>query len=366
MGHMNWSILIILLKTVISTTGGQCNLNPGTCDEWSPCCNTDGWCGAGYGFCGATCFEQGNFKDISCLPKPSCANGPIKLKSDRITGNQGFKGDFMSYDFTIEGDYELVDDVIQLKLSKPNTGATMYSTRFINYGSISADIQMDRTNGLVSSFITMSDVKDEIDFEFVGGKQNEIQTNWFYRGIITEGKDTDGEFHNQPDSSIDWHTYTIDWKPESIIWSIDGKSIRTLKRSSDTLPSTPSRFSFSIWDAGSGPEGTKQWAGGEIDWSKMKDHFSVQVRNVKVQCYGDATSKDSDFTMDPKLGLILKDAPPRLPPNATDINDDESKGGQQHLPTRPGSTFHVISSNSFNLTPCSYLLFLIFFYCLLI
>ena len=43
-----------------------------------------------------------------------------------------------------------------------------------------------RWGGVVTAFITMSDVKDEIDWEFPGANTTAGQSNFFYQGIIRE------------------------------------------------------------------------------------------------------------------------------------------------------------------------------------
>lgn len=39
-------------------------------------------------------------------------------------------------------------------------------------------------DGVVTAFITMSDIKDEIDWEFPGNHTTEGQTNYFWQGLI--------------------------------------------------------------------------------------------------------------------------------------------------------------------------------------
>ena len=94
------------------------------------------------------------------------------------------------------------------------------------------------------------------------------------------------------------HTYSIDWTPESIIWSIDGEERRTVKRD-DTFnettdkydyPQTPSRVMLSVWPAGlpSNGEGTIEWAGGLVDWNSeymQNGYYYALVKDVTVECY---------------------------------------------------------------------------------
>ena len=43
-----------------------------------------------------------------------------------------------------------------------------------------------RWGGVVTAFITMSDIRDEIDWEFPGNKTTEGQTNYFWQGVVSK------------------------------------------------------------------------------------------------------------------------------------------------------------------------------------
>ena len=94
------------------------------------------------------------------------------------------------------------------------------------------------------------------------------------------------------------HTYEIDWQEDSITWSIDGHNVRTLEKSSTwnstanryDYPQTPARIQLSLWPAGaaSNPEGTKTWAGGEINWSSpymSNGYYYAAFESVSIECY---------------------------------------------------------------------------------
>lgn len=94
------------------------------------------------------------------------------------------------------------------------------------------------------------------------------------------------------------HTYTIDWQPDQITWSIDGKVGRTLRKAdtyNDTTkayhyPQTPARVQMSLWPAGlsTNGEGTIAWAGGLVDWNSpymQNGYYYAMVKNVSVECY---------------------------------------------------------------------------------
>jgi len=180
-------------------------------------------------------------------------------------------------------------------LTENNGGTRLSSTRYVHYGTISAILKTGRWGGVVTAFITMSDVKDEIDWEFPGDQTTQGQSNYFWQGVVPTP--TDGETHgNLTDTFSNYHEYTIDWQPDALTWSIDGNVVRTLKQSDvdsggiSKYPNTPSRIQLSIWPAGinSSAQGTIEWAGGMIDWSDpdyvAAGHFYALVKSVSIQC----------------------------------------------------------------------------------
>jgi beta-glucanase (GH16 family) len=66
----------------------------------------------------------------------------------------------------------------------PNSvGTLLASTHYVWYGKITAKLKTSRGAGVVTAFILLSDVKDEIDFEFVGVELETAQTNFYFQGI---------------------------------------------------------------------------------------------------------------------------------------------------------------------------------------
>jgi hypothetical protein len=111
--------------------------------------------------------------------------------------------------------------------------------------------------------------------------------------------DNNGGNISVSDTFNNYHTYTIDWTPDQITWSVDGK-VGRVKKKSDTwnstanrfdYPQTPARIQLSIWPGGlaSNAEGTISWAGGPITWDgpdiKSNGYYYATVNEVTVQCY---------------------------------------------------------------------------------
>lgn len=81
-------------------------------------------------------------------------------------------------------------------------------------------------------------------------------------------------------------TYSVDWNADRIIWTINGKAVRTVTAASTngSFPNTPSRIQMAVWDGGAMAPGTAKWAGGSIDWSKQPPNgFSASYQSVSIQ-----------------------------------------------------------------------------------
>jgi beta-glucanase (GH16 family) len=140
--------------------------------------------------------------------------------------------------------------------------------------------------GIVSSFVLQSDDLDEIDWEWLGADPDEVQTNYFGKGQT--GSYNRGAFHANPGSQAGFHTYTIDWTADQIVWQIDGKTVRALQASSaeaNQYPQTPMQVKVGAWSGGDSANspGTIQWARGPTDYSKGP--FSMYVKSLSVTDY---------------------------------------------------------------------------------
>lgn len=70
-----------------------------------------------------------------------------------------------------------------LTMAPKTVGTLLASNHYIWYGKISARMKTSRGKGVVTAFILLSDVKDEIDFEFIGADLGDAQTNYYFQGI---------------------------------------------------------------------------------------------------------------------------------------------------------------------------------------
>lgn len=292
------ALLLYLSTTAVAqTTCGLGNL----CPSDTPCCSEYGFCGTGESCLGG-CNPLYSHTLTSCTPEPICANEVITFPdlSRVLTNATSYDGNSTLHDFVVDkGDVFVSSaDELVLTLTQQNNGTRMSSTRYVHYGTITAMMKTARSNGVVNAFITMSDVKDEIDWEWPGNSTTSAQSNYFWLGFINATAN-----HGKTQTGIDdtfgtYHNYTIDWQPDALSWLIDGQVVRTVQKT-DTIspdgtyyeyPTTPARVQFSIWPAGipGEPQGTVNWAGGMIDWSDpdyvAQGHFSTVVKAVSIKC----------------------------------------------------------------------------------
>jgi len=236
-----------------------------------------------------------------------CASATYTFPTnDRILSNSThYDGNSTKYDWVVDKGNIMNTGKnggeVALLLTKDNGGTRISSTKYVHYGTITARMKTGRWNGVVTAFITMSDVKDEIDWEWPGAKTTEAQSNYFWMGVIPDYSATHGKTATGvSDTYSNYHDYTIDWQADQLQFSIDGNVVSTITKDSTNAngraeyPSTPSRIQLSLWPAGidGSPQGTVDWAGGMIDWNDPDyvaagGHFSMLLQSVTVKCAKD-------------------------------------------------------------------------------
>jgi beta-glucanase (GH16 family) len=226
------------------------------------------------------------------LPSGTCAADPAI--SDAVT----------SIDFTtsksLPSGWELVNqgsvtydgNGANLILAKQGDSPILQTTGYILFGSLSVTMKAASGQGIVSSLVLLSDDLDELDWEFTGTNTAQVQSNYFGKGDTTTYNRA--AWHSVASPQTTTHTYTFDWTPSAVTWSIDGAVVRTLNyadaQGGARFPQTPMRVRLGIWAGGdpSNGEGTIEWAGGPTDYSQAP--FSMSVQSVTVKNYSPAKS----------------------------------------------------------------------------
>ncbi|KAF7716983.1 Mannosyl-oligosaccharide alpha-1,3-glucosidase [Penicillium ucsense] len=187
------------------------------------------------------------------------------------------------------GSINYANDAAEFTIAKVNESTLMQSNFYIFFGVVETWVKMAKGGGVVSSVVLESDDLDEIDWEWVGYNTSAVQSNFFGKGNTTSYDR--GGIHYVPNADTEWHNYTTLWTSEKLEWHIDGQVVRTLPfddpkaLGGKNYPQTPCRVKFSNWPAGreGAAQGTIEWAGGIVDYSKGP--FTMSVQRIRIQDY---------------------------------------------------------------------------------
>lgn len=145
--------------------------------------------------------------------------------------------------------------VMSMSVLKENggyAGAEYRTDKTYSYGFYSVCMKAADCSGVISSFFTYTNkpVWDEIDIEFLGKDMTRIQFNYYTNGVGGH------EFYFELgfDASKDFHEYSFDWQPDSIVWYVDGVAVY---KATENLPSHSMQIMANVWNC----KGAEEWSG---------------------------------------------------------------------------------------------------------
>jgi beta-glucanase (GH16 family) len=229
--------------------------------------------------------QQQTYSKCNPLLQNGCPPDPALGRSVSVDFTSG-----ASNEFTAEGSPTYGPEGVEFTVSAGGDAPQLHSNWYIMFGKYEITMKAAPGAGIVSSSVLQSDDLDEIDWEWLGAQNDEVQTNYFGKGQTTSYNR--GTVNPVQNTQGEWHTYTVDWTSEQIVWQVDGSTIRVLKSSdaNGQFPQTPCQLRFGSWSGGdpSNPEGTIQWAQGPTDYSAGP--FTMVVSSISVVDYSTGKS----------------------------------------------------------------------------
>lgn len=212
---------------------------------------------------------------------------------DTALGNKNYSINFIDYEMsskvwnTTAGQVAYGNDGAEFIISQRGDSPTVQTDFYIFFGTVECIFKAATGQGIVSSIVIESNDLDEIDWEWIGGNNTHVQTNYFGKGNTTSYDRA--KWHPVNDPQEYFHNYTTEWTPQAINFFIDSNLVRTLEyadaNGGANFPQTPSNVRLGIW-AGGDPKNNKytiEWAGGEVDYNDAP--FTMTVQSIRISDY---------------------------------------------------------------------------------
>lgn len=229
---------------------------------------------------------------------PSCpvntAQKDAKLNAEFGSGGtppDGFKQS------QCKGKQQYDSNGVALVIEESGDCPAVESEAYFFFGLVEVKMKAAPGAGIVSSIVMESDALDEVDWEFIGGEDYRVQSNYF-------GKGDTSSFDRMvyvpiPNTQTESHTYGVNWTSAALTWLVDGAPVRTLlyedAKGGSRFPQTPMKLKVGVWaggDADQNAEGTVEWAmGGKSGSTNYADGpFSMYVESINIVNYSPADS----------------------------------------------------------------------------
>jgi hypothetical protein len=166
---------------------------------------------------------------------------------------------------------------------RPYRSGALASVSVFEHGRFEAEIRAARGSGLVTGFFLHRDApRQEVDVELLGHDPQRMLVNVYFNPG-DEGAAMDFGYRGSPyhvdlgfDATLDFHLYTIDWRPGVIVWSVDGEIVHErLGWDPTPLPHLPMHLHANLWAPRSGE------VAGPIDDAALP--ATATFRNISVR-----------------------------------------------------------------------------------
>lgn len=142
-----------------------------------------------------------------------------------------------------------------VKHLRPYNSGALASSDSHFHGYFEADIKAANGAGLVTGFfLHRADPRQEIDFEITGDDPTSVLLNVYFNPGDAGTSGAYG-YRGSPcriplgfDASTGFHRYSIEWRPDTITWAVDGRIIHRRGSWDPTpVPHLPMKLHFNLW-----------------------------------------------------------------------------------------------------------------------
>lgn len=152
-------------------------------------------------------------------------------------------------------------DGAHLIISKIATGGRQYrsgaiaSKQSFSYGRFEAEIKAAKGSGLITGFfLHRTAPRQEIDVELPSSDPHSMLVNVYFNPG-DDGAEMNFGYRGSPcridlgfDATQDFHLYTVDWRSDRIVWSVDGRAVHERASWDPTpIPHLRMRLHANLW-----------------------------------------------------------------------------------------------------------------------
>lgn len=139
--------------------------------------------------------------------------------------------------------------------TRPYRSGAFASARSFGHCRFEAEIKAARGSGLITGFFLHRECpRQEIDIELPGDNPRHMLVNVYFNPG-DDGADMGFGYRGSPyrvdlnfDTTEDYHLYSIDWRPDAIIWSVDQRIVHQRASWDPTpIPHLPMRLHANLW-----------------------------------------------------------------------------------------------------------------------
>jgi beta-glucanase (GH16 family) len=139
--------------------------------------------------------------------------------------------------------------------NKPYKSGEIYTTQNFQYGKIEFRMLVATGSGVISNFFTFKNGSEqagtyweEVDVEVFGKNGAHSWQSNIITGQDNANLTHSEQVHQQNGLGQEYHTYSVQWKPNSITWTVDGVTVRTTTGGQANDVDEQTSLRFNLWN----------------------------------------------------------------------------------------------------------------------